>query len=109
MNIAEHTFIFPAVAPPFPVMLGAQLLHALSFGLLHITIIVLISSHIPEKSRALAMAVFGGISYGLAGFIGSNLSGIILEYRDFSVMYIFCAAVSLAAAFVILYFRKIFD
>ncbi len=98
-----------AVAPPFPVLLGAQLLHALSFGLLHITIIVLISSHIPEKSRALAMAVFGGISYGLAGFIGSNLSGIVLESQGFGVMYLFCASVSLGAALLIFYFRKVFS
>jgi len=100
--------IIYAIAPPFPVMLGAQLFHALSFGLLHITIIVLISHHISEKSRALAMAVFGGISYGLAGFIGSNLSGIILESYGFGVMYFFCAAVSLGSVFLVISFRKVF-
>ena len=101
--------IIYAAVPPFPVMLAAQLLHALSFGLLHISIIVLISHNIPEETRALAMAIFGGISYGLAGFIGSNLSGVILEYQGFTVMYLFCASVSLVSVFLIFYFRHEFS
>ena len=101
-------FIY-AIAPPFPLMLTAQLLHALSFGLLHITIIVLINHQIPEKSRALAMAIFGGISYGLAGFIGSSLSGFILDSYGFSMMYFFCGAVILGAVFLVVRFRKQID
>ena len=89
-------------------MLAAQLLHALSFGLLHITIIVLINHQIPEKSRALAMAIFGGISYGLAGFIGSSLSGFILDSYGFSMMYFFCGAVTLVAVFLLVRYRKVF-
>jgi PPP family 3-phenylpropionic acid transporter len=100
-------FIY-AIAPPFPVMLAGQLLHALSFGLLHITIIVLINHQITEKSRALAMAIFGGISYGLAGFVGSSLSGFILDSYGFIVMYFFCAVVTLGAVFLVVFFRKVF-
>ena len=101
-------FIY-AIAPPLPVILTGQLLHALSFGLLHITIIVLINHQITEKSRALAMAVFGGISYGLAGFIGSSLSGFILDLYGFAVMYFFCAALTLGAVFLVVRFRKVFN
>ena len=100
-------FIY-AIAPPLPVMLMGQLLHALSFGLLHITIIVLINHQISEKSRALAMAIFGGLSYGLAGFIGSSLSGFILDSYGFSMMYFFCGAVTLGAVFLVVRFRKVF-
>jgi len=100
-------FIY-AVAPPVPVMLAAQLLHALSFGLLHITIIVLINQYIKDKVRALAMAVFGGISYGLAGFFGSSLSGYILDLFGFSSMYYFCGIISLGAIFLIVRFRRVF-
>ncbi len=100
-------FIY-AIAPPLPVMLMGQLLHALSFGLLHITIIVLINHQISEKSRALAMAIFGGISYGLAGFIGSSLSGFILDSYGFSKMYFFCGVVTLGAVFLAVRFRKVF-
>ncbi len=100
-------FIY-ALAPPLPVMLMGQLLHALSFGLLHITIIVLINHQIPEKSRAIAMAIFGGISYGLAGFIGSSVSGFILDSYGFSMMYFFCGIVTLGAVFLIIRFRKVF-
>jgi MFS transporter, PPP family, 3-phenylpropionic acid transporter len=98
-----------ALTPPFPIMLAGQLLHALSFGLLHITIIVLISHSIPEKSKALAMAIFGGLSYGLAGFIGSVFSGFILESFGFSTMDFFCAAITLSAVFLVLSFRKVFN
>ncbi len=97
-----------AMVPPLPLVLFGQVLHALSFGLLHITIIVLINNQINEKSRALAMAIFGGISYGLAGFIGSSLSGLILDGYGFSVMYLFCAAVIMGAIFLVAVFRKSF-
>jgi len=100
-------FIY-AIAPPFPIMMTGQLLHALSFGLLHITIIVLINHQIPEKSRALAMAIFGGISYGLAGFIGSSLSGFILDSYGFSIMYFFCGIITFGAVVLIVRYRKVF-
>ena len=100
--------IIYALELPVPLMLAAQLLHALSFGLLHITIIVLINQQIKEKSRALAMAIFGGISYGLAGFLGSTLSGFILDSHGFSIMYYFCGIISLGAIFLIVRFRRIF-
>jgi len=96
-----------AIVPPLPIILIGQLLHALSFGLLHVTIIVLINNQINAKSRALAMAIFGGISYGLAGFIGSSLSGLILDSYGFSVMYIFCAVIIMGAVFLITFFRKV--
>ncbi|MCD6398080.1 MAG: MFS transporter [Spirochaetaceae bacterium] len=96
-----------AVVPPLPLVLFGQVLHALSFGLLHVTIIVLINNQIEDKSRAMAMAIFGGISYGLAGFIGSSLSGLILDGYGFSVMYIFCAVVIMGAVFLIAFFRKV--
>ncbi|MDA3940820.1 MAG: MFS transporter [Spirochaetia bacterium] len=102
-------FLIYAIAPPLPFMLIAQLFHALSFGLLHITIIVLINNMIPEKSRALSMAIFGGLSYGLAGFIGSSLSGLILETSGFSVMYLFCALISFGAVLLVVFFRKVFN
>ncbi len=54
------------------------------------------------------MAIFGGISYGLAGFIGSSLSGLILDGYGFSVMYIFCAVVIMGAIVLITIFRKVF-
>ena len=97
-----------AIAPPLPIMLSAQILHALSFGLLHITIIVLINQKIEDKSRAMAMAIFGGISYGLSGFIGSTLCGFILDSTGFSVMYYFCGAVTFGAVFISFHFRKVF-
>ena len=100
--------IIYALAPPVPVMLAAQLLHALSFGLLHITIIVLINQQIKDKSRALAMAIFGGISYGLSGFLGSSISGFILESYGFSVMYYFCGIITFGAVVLIFRFRRVF-
>ncbi len=100
--------IIYAMVPPVPIMLAAQLLHALSFGLLHITIIVLINQQIKDKSRALAMAIFGGISYGLSGFLGSSISGFIVESYGFSVMYYFCGILTFGAVFLIFRFRRVF-
>ncbi len=100
--------IIYAMVPPVPIMLAAQLLHALSFGLLHITIIVLINQQIKDKSRALAMAIFGGISYGLSGFIGSSISGFIVESYGFSVMYYFCGVITFGAVVLTFRFRRVF-
>jgi len=97
-----------AIEPSFFIVLIGQLFHALSFGLLHITIIVLINNQIEERSRALAMAIFGGISYGLAGFLGSSLCGYVLEDYGFSVMFFLCAVIALGAVILIIPFRKAF-
>ena len=107
IGTSVRMFIY-AIAPSIPAMLAAQLLHSLSFGLLHITIIVLINQKIEDKARALAMAIFGGISYGLSGFIGSSISGFILESYGFAVMYYFCGIISLGAIFLIVRFRRVF-
>ncbi len=80
---------------PLPVIISGQVLHAFSFGLIHITVISIINHLVPKTGRAVAMSIYGGIGFGLAGFIGSSINGLILEYRGFPALYLFSAVMTL--------------
>lgn len=91
---------------PLPVIITGQMLHAFSFGLIHITIVSIINNSVPKNIRALAMSIYGGIGFGLAGFIGSSLNGYILENSGFTTLYIFCGIITLVPLLFIFLFRK---
>ncbi|SFV62714.1 putative MFS metabolite transporter [hydrothermal vent metagenome] len=56
----------------------SQSLHAFSFALFHSAAIAYL--HQLYKHKALAQQFFAGITYGLGGFIGALLSGMIYEH-----------------------------
>ena len=92
---ASLRLLLYAAELPLPVILTAQLLHAFSFGLIHITMISVINHTVPPRRRAFAMSLYGGIGFGLAGFIGSSIGGYILEGFGFRALYLFCGSVTL--------------
>lgn len=91
---------------PLQVILAAQLLHAFSFGLIHITMISIINHTIRPHRRAFAMSLYGGIGFGLAGFIGSSISGYVLQRFGFSALYIFSGSITLVPLPFIFFFRR---
>ncbi|MDF1878635.1 MFS transporter [Sulfurimonas sp. SAG-AH-194-C20] len=59
------------------VLYFSQSLHAFSFALFHSSAIAYL--HQLYKHKALAQQFFSGITYGLGGFLGALLSGVIYE------------------------------
>ena len=81
-----------ASAPPLPVVVVSQLLHALTFGLFHATSIEFLRRVAPPSRRGLAMAIYMGLGLALPGWIGSTLGGVVIERWGFPAMYIAYAA-----------------
>ncbi len=105
LGSAARLFIY-AAGLPLPFVLAAQLLHAFSFGLIHITVISVINHTVKPHRRAFAMSLYGGIGFGLAGFIGSSISGYVLGSFGFKMLYIFCGVVTLVPLVPVFIFRK---
>ncbi len=76
-----------AFARSFLFILAGQLLHSLTFGLMHALIIAFIQEKTKPANRGLAMAIYMSIGIGLAGFIGSTAGGFIVESWGFRQMY----------------------
>ncbi len=102
---AVRMFVYASGAP-LTVIIGAQILHAFSFGLIHITVVSVINHTVPAERKAFAMSLYGGIGLGLAGFIGSSLNGLILDSRGFSAMFMFSGIVTLLPLAAVIPFRK---
>ena len=102
---ALRMFVYASGAP-MGIVVAAQVFHAFSFGLIHITVVSVINHTVPAERRAFAMSLYGGIGFGLAGFIGSSLNGLILDSRGFSVMFLFSGLVTLIPLAAVIPFRK---
>lgn len=63
----------------WPVILGAQLLHAASFGLYHAVAIELFHRLFKGKLQGRGQALYSSISFGAGGAVGSYLSGLFWD------------------------------
>jgi len=59
----------------FTALIFAQILHAASFGLFHITAISLTHQLFPGRLQGRGQALYAGLSFGLGGALGSWISG----------------------------------
>ncbi len=105
---AVRLFLY-ASGLPLPFILFAQLFHAFSFGLIHITVVSIINHSVATNKRALAMSIYGGIGFGLAGFIGSSVSGYVLGGYGFTALYIFSGSITLIPLVFVFLFRKFLE
>jgi len=64
-----------------------QLLHGLTFGLLHAACISFINAKINPENKTFAMSLYMSIAWGLAAFLGSPLGGFLIEKIGFSNMF----------------------
>ena len=85
------TAFFPAIAP---VMVVAQLLHAVTFGLYHICAIRLIHQLFRGRHQGKGQALYSSLSFGAGGAVGSFVSGFLWDYLG--KVWIYYAAIAFA-------------
>jgi PPP family 3-phenylpropionic acid transporter len=79
--------------PTLGVVLLSQLLHALTFGMLHTASVAFVNAKIDASRRGLGMAVYSALSLGLASFIASGAGGYLVEAAGYRVLFLAYAAV----------------
>jgi len=57
----------------------AQLLHAASFGSMHIVGIALVQHYFPPATQGRGQALFSSLGFGAGGFLGSVTAGVIWQ------------------------------
>jgi PPP family 3-phenylpropionic acid transporter len=82
------------------VVFFAQSFHAFSFGLYHTASIIYLYKLYSNKK--LAQQFLLGIAYGLGGFVGALVAGML--YGKF--LFIYCAIIALLALFAVLVHQK---
>ncbi|GAB6139799.1 hypothetical protein JCM14076_05280 [Methylosoma difficile] len=90
-------------ADSLPTLVFAQLLHAATFGGVHVTSIHLIHRYFGDRHQGKGQALFGSVSYGLGGMIGGIYSGQLWQAEGGGVIYsisAFCCALALLLGFV---------
>jgi PPP family 3-phenylpropionic acid transporter len=87
------------------VIIAAQLLHSLCYGIYHPAAVQFISSVFPVEKRGIGMPVYLALGSGLPALIGNMTGGVIVEavgYRPLFAIY----AGSAAAAVLIYYVMR---
>lgn len=72
-------FMIAFCVDSLPLMAGAQLLHAASFGSAHVVAIHLVHQYFGEQHQGKGQALYSSLSFGLGGMIGSLYSGYFWE------------------------------
>jgi len=85
----------------WPVLLIAQLFHAASFGIYHVTAIQLVNRYFVGKHQGRGQALYSSVSFGLGGALGSYFSGITWQQADGASLSFSVAAVAVLLAWVI--------
>jgi len=80
-----------------PVLVAAQLTHALTFAAHHAACIALISRYFAGPLRGRGQALYTTLGYGLSGVLGGVLGGAISQRWGFPVVFGAAALVSVAA------------
>lgn len=85
-------------AGSLPVLIGAQLLHALTFAAQHSACTALLTRHFPGRLRARGQALYAVIGYGASGVLGGLAGGALGERFGTASVFWAAAGVSLLAA-----------
>ena len=80
------------------VLVGAQLLHALSFAAQHSACTALLTRHFPGRLRARGQALYAVIGYGASGVLGGLGGGALGERFGYASVFWAAAAISVLAA-----------
>ena len=95
-----------AVFPFKPVIIAAQLLHSLCFGIYYPAAIDFISGVFPPEKRGFGMSIFLALGSGLPLLIGNVAGGAITEAAGYRSLFAIYAAISGAAVLVYGIVRK---
>jgi PPP family 3-phenylpropionic acid transporter len=96
-GIALRLFLW-ALFPYKPVIIAAQLLHSLCFGIYHPAAIQFISSVFPAKKRGIGMPIYMALGAGLPALLGNMAGGVIAQaigYRPLFAIYAGTAVVAI--------------
>lgn len=88
------------------VILLAQTLHAATFGAFHAAAIHFVHHSFKGKHQGKGQALYGSVSFGLGGALGSLLSGNIWESLGPAMTFMISSGISLLAAFVVFYWMR---
>jgi len=83
-----------------PVLLFAQLLHALTFGAYHASALALVHRHFTGKNQGRGQAFYNSFAFGVGGTIGSLYSGAAWDSLGAGMTFSIAAAFALLAALV---------
>lgn len=83
-------------AESLPVLLAAQALHAASFGSFHAAAIGLVHQLFRGRHQARGQAIYGSLTYGVGGAVGSLASGYAWDPLGAAATFTMAAAVAFA-------------
>jgi PPP family 3-phenylpropionic acid transporter len=84
-------------------LLFAQVLHALTFGAYHAASVGMVHEFFRGRHQSKGQALFGSITYGAGGMLGSLASGPIWQHYGASVLYTCSAAMGLLGLLLMLW------
>jgi PPP family 3-phenylpropionic acid transporter len=87
-----------AGTPGLPLLLGAQVLHAFTFGAFHVAAVTGTHRLFPESLRASGQSLYAGVTFGAGSVVGFLLAGRLYESWGGGGLFLASAWVALAAA-----------
>ncbi|KJS15840.1 MAG: hypothetical protein VR69_11235 [Peptococcaceae bacterium BRH_c4b] len=95
--------LFSVISTP-EMIIGAQLFHGVTFGLLFMCAVSYMSKSVPERLRSSGQGLLSCFFGGVAGITGSSLGGLLMSRWGPVSLYTVCTLIS-TAAFVLFLFR----
>jgi len=83
------------------ILLFAQLLHAVSFGVYHAVAVHFVYQYFQGHLQGRGQALYGSISFGAGGLIGSLLGGYIWENSGAETCFLAAALIALSIVWII--------
>jgi PPP family 3-phenylpropionic acid transporter len=95
-----------AIFPYKPVIIAAQLLHSLCYGIYHPAAVQFISSVFPAEKRGVGMPVYLALGSGLPALLGNLIGGAISEAIGYRPLFAVYAGTAVAAVLIFCFMEK---
>ena len=76
------------------VLLAIQLTHAFTFGVFYLAAVQIVHGLVPEGLKTTAQGVFAAVTFGIGGFVGNGLGGLLYEAIGMTALYLAAGIVS---------------
>lgn len=90
--------LMPFVLDDLVLLFLLQFLHAVSFGVMHAAAIEWVRRHFPDASSGVGQAIYSGVCFGLGAALGNIYSGYMMEYLNYSTMFMGAGVVCMMGA-----------
>lgn len=94
LSVALRLAVY-SLTPSLAVLLAAQVLHGLSYGVFQTALIALIGRAVQPSRRAAGVALFNAVGLNLPSFVGGSAGGALLEAAGFRALFLALAAAPL--------------